>query len=115
MAVTPRVFWAVSATMADMPCAPQRAKAFRSAWMPAPPPESEEAIVRTLGIMLLPLLRHLPILVANRHQGVAGSPGESSGPTTPANGYVLGAAGAVPGLAPARGLRGRDSPVLGGV
>ena len=46
MAVTPRVFCAVSATIADMPCAPQRAKAFRSAWIPAPPPESDEAIVR---------------------------------------------------------------------
>jgi hypothetical protein len=47
MAVTPRVFCAVSATMADIPCAPQRANAFRSAWMPAPPPESDEAIVST--------------------------------------------------------------------
>ena len=49
IAVTPRVFCAVSATMADIPCAPQRAKAFRSAWIPAPPPESDEAIVSTRG------------------------------------------------------------------
>ncbi len=62
MAVTPRVFCAVSATMADMPCAPHRANAFRSAWMPAPPPESDDAMVSTLligasggaGIRLLP-------------------------------------------------------------
>src|SRR3954467_14153019 len=32
-----------------MPCTPQRANAFRSAWMPAPPPESEPAIERTAG------------------------------------------------------------------
>ena len=29
-----------------IPCTPQRANAFRSAWIPAPPPESEPAIVR---------------------------------------------------------------------
>jgi len=29
-------------------------EAFRSAWMPAPPPESEEAIVSTRGITRLP-------------------------------------------------------------
>ena len=48
--VTPRVFCAVSATIAVMPCAPQRAKALRSAWIPAPPPESDEAMVSTRGI-----------------------------------------------------------------
>ena len=37
-AVTPSVFWAVIAVIAVIPCVPQRAKAFRSAWMPAPPP-----------------------------------------------------------------------------
>src|ERR1017187_8985523 len=48
-AVTPRVFCAVSATIADMPWVPQRANALRSAWMPAPPPESDDATVRTRG------------------------------------------------------------------
>ena len=33
---------------------PAAAKAFRSAWMPAPPPESDPAIVRHLGINCLP-------------------------------------------------------------
>ena len=41
---TPTVFCAVIAVIAVIPCTPQRANAFRSAWMPAPPPESEPAI-----------------------------------------------------------------------
>ena len=48
-ASTPTVFCAVIAVIAVIPCTPQRAKAFRSAWMPAPPPESEPAIERTAG------------------------------------------------------------------
>ncbi len=48
-AVTEVVFWAVSATIALMPWQPRAANAFRSAWMPAPPPESEVAIVRHRG------------------------------------------------------------------
>ena len=51
-AVTPTVFCAVSATIADMPCAPAAANAFRSAWMPAPPPLSEPAIVSTRGTLM---------------------------------------------------------------
>ena len=47
--VTPTVFWAVSAVIAVMPWTPQRANAFRSAWIPAPPPESEPAIESTAG------------------------------------------------------------------
>ena len=47
--VTPTVFCAVSAVIAVIPWTPQRANAFRSAWMPAPPPESEPAIERTAG------------------------------------------------------------------
>ena len=47
--VTPSVFCAVNAVIAVMPCTPQRAKALRSAWIPAPPPESEPAIERTAG------------------------------------------------------------------
>ena len=49
-ASTPTVFCAVIAVIAVIPCTPQRAKAFRSAWMPAPPPESEPAIESTAGI-----------------------------------------------------------------
>ena len=48
-ASTPTVFCAVIAVIAVIPCTPQRANAFRSAWMPAPPPESEPAIERTAG------------------------------------------------------------------
>src|SRR5690606_14871771 len=47
-AVTPRVGGAVSAASADSPCTPWAAKVLRSAWMPAPPPESEPAMVSTL-------------------------------------------------------------------
>ena len=47
--VTPTVFCAVSAVIAVIPCTPQRANAFRSAWIPAPPPESEPAIDRHGG------------------------------------------------------------------
>ena len=50
--VTPTVFWAVIAVIAVIPWTPQRANAFRSAWIPAPPPESEPAIERTVGIGL---------------------------------------------------------------
>ncbi len=48
--VTATVFWAVIAVIAVVPCTPARAKAFRSAWIPAPPPESEPAIVRQTGM-----------------------------------------------------------------
>ena len=49
IAVTATVFCAVIAVIADVPCTPAAANAFRSAWMPAPPPESEPAIVRQTG------------------------------------------------------------------
>ncbi len=49
-AVTPTVFCAVIAVIAVIPCTPQAANAFRSAWIPAPPPESEPAIDSTRGI-----------------------------------------------------------------
>ncbi len=48
-AVTPTVFWAVIAVIAVIPCTPQAANAFRSAWIPAPPPESDPAIDSTRG------------------------------------------------------------------
>ena len=43
----PTVFCAVIAVIAVIPCTPQAANALRSAWMPAPPPESEPAIDST--------------------------------------------------------------------
>jgi hypothetical protein len=47
--VTPTVFWTVIAAIAVVPCAPARANAFKSAWIPAPPPESEPAMESTTG------------------------------------------------------------------
>src|SRR6185437_7532932 len=44
-----REFWAVTAVTAVMPWTPRASMVFRSAWMPAPPPESEPAIARTRG------------------------------------------------------------------
>jgi hypothetical protein len=41
----------VIAVIAVVPCTPERANAFRSAWIPAPPPESEPAIDRATGIL----------------------------------------------------------------
>jgi hypothetical protein len=54
IAVTPTVFCAVRATRADIPWQPAAAKAFRSAWIPAPPPESDVAIVKQRGVKSLP-------------------------------------------------------------
>src|SRR5690606_27907470 len=47
--VTPTVFCAVMAVSALVPKTPSAANVFRSAWMPAPPPESEPAMVRATG------------------------------------------------------------------
>jgi hypothetical protein len=59
--VTATVFCAVRATSADIPWQPAAANAFRSAWIPAPPPESDVAIVRHLGTMIeRSLRRHDP-------------------------------------------------------
>src|SRR3989442_12492889 len=46
MRVTPTVFCAVTAVIADVPNTPRAPNVLRSAWMPAPPPESEPATVR---------------------------------------------------------------------
>ena len=59
-AVTAVVFWAVSATSTLVPYTPAAANAFRSAWMPAPPPESDVAIVKTRGTLMLSLRRCEP-------------------------------------------------------
>ena len=51
--LTPRVFCAVMVVMAQVPNTPMAPKVLRSAWMPAPPPESEPAIVIALGTRLV--------------------------------------------------------------
>ena len=51
--LTPSVFCAVTAVIADAPYTPIAAKVLRSAWMPAPPPESLPAIVSARGAGLL--------------------------------------------------------------
>ena len=51
--VTSTVFCAVIAVMAEVPCTPSAANVFRSAWMPAPPPESDPAMVRATGSFML--------------------------------------------------------------
>src|SRR2546429_3087617 len=48
-ASTPTVLCAVTAVIAVIPWTPARANAFRSAWMPAPPPESDPAIDSAVG------------------------------------------------------------------
>jgi hypothetical protein len=45
---TPRVFCAVTAVIAVVPYTPWAANVFRSAWIPAPPPESLPAMVRAV-------------------------------------------------------------------
>ena len=50
ISVTPVVFCAVIAVIADVPWTPSTANVLRSAWIPAPPPESEPAIVSATGI-----------------------------------------------------------------
>ena len=49
MPATRRGFWAVMQVMALVPCTPRAAKVFKSAWIPAPPPLSEPAIVSATG------------------------------------------------------------------
>src|SRR6266540_2679525 len=48
--VTPSVFCTVTDVRALIPHTPSTAKVLRSAWTPAPPPESEPAMVRARGI-----------------------------------------------------------------
>ena len=46
---TPLVFWTVTAVIAVMPNTPSALNVLRSAWIPAPPPESDPAIVSARG------------------------------------------------------------------
>ena len=48
---TPSVFWAVRAVIAVAAKPPMAVTALMSAWMPAPPPESEPATIRTRPFM----------------------------------------------------------------
>ncbi len=47
-ASTPTVFCAVTAVITLVPNTPNWWKVFTSAWIPAPPPESDPAIVRAI-------------------------------------------------------------------
>ena len=47
---TPREFCAVTAVTTLIPCTPWASIVFRSAWIPAPPPESEPATVSTRAV-----------------------------------------------------------------
>ena len=47
---TPTEFWAVTAVSTLIPCTPKASIVLRSAWMPAPPPESEPAMVSTRAV-----------------------------------------------------------------
>jgi hypothetical protein len=49
---TPKEFCAVTAVMTDIPNTLKAENVLRSAWMPAPPPESEPAMVRAFGISM---------------------------------------------------------------
>jgi hypothetical protein len=53
---TPSVFCAVTAVSTDVPKTPNWWKVLRSAWIPAPPPESDPAIVRAMGGATIPLI-----------------------------------------------------------
>src|SRR5207237_6195688 len=48
-AVTPSVFCTVTDVTAEVPHTPSAANVFRSAWIPAPPPESDPAMVSARG------------------------------------------------------------------
>ena len=47
---TPSVFWAVTAVITLVPKTPNWWNVLRSAWIPAPPPESDPAMVRAILI-----------------------------------------------------------------
>src|SRR5262249_13115752 len=70
---TSTVFCAVRAVIADIPNTPNAANVFRSAWIPAPPPESEPAIVSARGTTpsLPPLSEVIPTLRGERTAGDA--------------------------------------------
>src|SRR5436190_14192603 len=72
MSMTPMVFCAVMAVIAVMPWTPAAANALRSAWMPAPPPESEPAIERTRGVRSDTVRGSSPSVTRNFTRGTIG-------------------------------------------
>ena len=50
MPLTSKVFWAVTEVSTESPYTPRVVKVLRSAWIPAPPLESDPATVSALGI-----------------------------------------------------------------
>ena len=66
-------FCAVTAVMADVPCTPWAANVRRSAWMPAPPPESEPAMVSATFIARrAPRPRRRPHALEQAHEHAVG-------------------------------------------
>ena len=82
IALTPVVLCAVTAVIALVPCTPQRAKAFRSAWMPAPPPESEPAIVSAVGVRERPAPDAVCSVAYASARIVSAAQAEPSGPVS---------------------------------
>ena len=72
---TPSVFWTVTAVMAVIPKTPNAEKVLRSAWIPAPPPESLPAIESARDRVFGPVMRSGPI---RRARGDASSRGRRS-------------------------------------
>src|SRR5262249_14862163 len=68
--VTPTEFWAVTAVITDMPNTRKAENVLRSAWMPAPPPESDPAMVSALGTPMSD-----EVYAAVRGATTAGAPG----------------------------------------
>ena len=66
---TPRVFCAVSAVIAVAAKAPSAVTVLMSAWMPAPPPESEPAMTSTRPRITASLLAGLPPAASSGHLG----------------------------------------------
>ncbi len=64
---TPRVFWAVTAVRAVVPNTPKAWKVLRSAWIPAPPPLSDPAMVRAMGRTAR--VHGFPVLIRHRRVG----------------------------------------------
>ena len=67
-ALTVCVFCAVSAVMTEHPNVPNAEKVFRSACIPAPPPESDPAMVRQMGNLLMLIPDSVFVLVADGMQ-----------------------------------------------
>src|SRR5690606_36964457 len=110
MSVTPRVFWAVTAVITEVPKQPCAANAFRSAWMPPRPPESEPAIVKvTGGVMPLPSF-HYPDRCLRLRVGAPRPRPPGRWPASPPPSPPLRPPPRGGRLPPARGTRSRPVP-----